>query len=155
MSKVLIVVGSKSDLHIADRAVEVFDEFGIAHETQIVSAHRTPEKVVEVTQRRDVDIFIAVAGLAAHLPGALASRTPRPVIGVPVSAKLGGIDALLSIVQMPGGVPTACVGIDNGENAALLAIRILALKDPGLLKKLEEYEEKLRESSKVKTLKGD
>jgi 5-(carboxyamino)imidazole ribonucleotide mutase len=141
--KVLIVAGSKSDLKVAKRASRVLDEFGVHHEIQIASAHRNPEKVEKLARMQDVDVFIAIAGLAAHLPGALASRTTRPIIGVPVGTKLGGLDALLSIVQMPPGVPTACVGIDNGKNAALLAIRILALKDAELDKKLEKYSEKL------------
>lgn len=148
LSKVLIVVGSESDLEIAKQATDVLNRFGIAHETQIASAHRNPKKVEKLAQRKDIDVFIAIAGLAAHLPGALASRTTRPVIGVPVGAKLGGLDALLSIAQMPSGVPTACVGVDNGTNAALLAARILVLKDAGLIKKLEDYGKKLRGSSK-------
>src|SRR5690606_8149110 len=100
-------------------------EEGVSFEHQVLSAHRNPQELEEFVSGTDARVFIAVAGLSAALPGVIASRTHRPVIGVPVSAKLGGLDALLSIVQMPPGVPVACVGIDNGENAALLAIRIL------------------------------
>jgi 5-(carboxyamino)imidazole ribonucleotide mutase len=125
--KVAIILGSESDRPIAEKAEKVLKENKIAFETFVASAHREPEKVKELASR-DFDVFIAIAGLSAALPGVIASYTKKPVIGVPVSSKLGGLDSLLSIVQMPKGVPVACVGIDNGENAAWLAIRILKLK---------------------------
>jgi 5-(carboxyamino)imidazole ribonucleotide mutase len=148
MSKVLIVVGSKSDMEVVKKAVGVLENFGVPHEVHVASAHRDPDKVKKLAGRQDVDVFIAIAGLAAHLPGVLASRTTRPVIGVPVNVKLGGLDALLSTIQMPSGVPVAGVGIDSGANAALLAVRILAVGDPRLSKKLEEYRKKLKGGSK-------
>ena len=141
--KVLVVMGSKSDSHIAEKVTAVLDEFGVEYEVEVASAHRNPRKVEELAEM-DYDVFIAIAGLSAALPGVIAAHTTKPVIGVPVSAKLGGIDALLSIAQMPPGVPVAAVGIDNGKNAALLAIEILALGDDGLKKKLSEYRERMR-----------
>jgi len=119
-------MGSRSDEGIAAKAISVMDELGLSYEVHVASAHREPEKVEEIVSKTDASVFIAIAGLAAHLPGFIASRTDKPVIGVPVSAKLGGLDALLSIVQMPKGVPVACVGIDRADNAALLAHRILS-----------------------------
>ena len=126
MADVCLVMGSKSDEEIAAKAISVMDELGLSYEVHVASAHREPEKVEEIVSKTDASVFIAIAGLAAHLPGFIASRTDKPVIGVPVSAKLGGLDALLSIVQMPRGVPVACVGIDRADNAALLAHRILS-----------------------------
>ncbi len=124
---ILIIAGSKSDENIVNKVKKVFDENKIEYEIQFASAHREPEKVADLA-KKDYDIFIAIAGLAAALPGVVAAHTQKPVIGVPVSSKLDGLDALLSIVQMPKGVPVACVGIDNGENAAYLAMRILGVK---------------------------
>ena len=124
---VSIVMGSESDREIAMKAAEVLDNNGVSHEVRVLSAHRNPKELEEYINATESKVFIAVAGLAAHLPGFIASRTEKPVIGVPVSSKLGGLDALLSIVQMPSGVPVACVGIDNARNAAYLALRILKL----------------------------
>jgi 5-(carboxyamino)imidazole ribonucleotide mutase len=124
---ILIIAGSKSDEQIVNKVKKVFDENNVEYEVQFASAHREPEKVAELA-KKDYDVFIAIAGLAAALPGVVAAHTKKPVIGVPVSSKLDGLDALLSIVQMPKGVPVACVGIDNGENAAYLAMRILGVK---------------------------
>ena len=143
MVKVLVVMGSKSDSHIAEKITKMFDEFEVDYDVEVASAHRNPEKV-EKLAKKDYDVFIAIAGLSAALPGVIAAHTIKPVIGVPISAKLGGLDSLLSIVQMPPGVPVATVGIDNGKNAALLAVEILALKDESLKKKLEEYREKMK-----------
>jgi len=126
--KVSIVVGSKSDLEIAKKAELTLKEFGIAFETKILSCHRNYKELEEYVASSEADVYIAIAGLSAHLPGYIAARTKKPVIGVPVSKALSGFDALLSIVQMPKGVPVACVGVDNGENAAHLAQRILQLK---------------------------
>ena len=122
---IAIISGSKSDQAIVDKILQRLEEKGASFEHRVLSAHRNPEELEQYIKKTDARIFIGIAGLSAALPGVIASKTSRPVIGVPVSAKLGGLDALLSIVQMPPGVPVACVGIDNGENAALLALRIL------------------------------
>ena len=125
MVDIAVISGSRSDHMIVDRVLDRLNKEGASFEHRVLSAHRNPQELEEYITGTDARVFIAIAGLSAALPGVIASRTLRPVIGVPVSAKLGGLDALLSIVQMPPGVPVACEGIDNGENAALLAIRIL------------------------------
>jgi 5-(carboxyamino)imidazole ribonucleotide mutase len=125
MVDIAVISGSKSDQPIVDRILGRLEERGASYEHRVLSAHRNPDELEKYISGTDARVFIGVAGLSAALPGVIASKTMRPVIGVPVSAKLGGLDALLSIVQMPPGVPVACVGIDNGENAALLALRIL------------------------------
>ncbi len=125
MVDIAIISGSKSDQAIADRILRTLEERGASFEHKVLSAHRNPKELEQYISKSDARVFIGIAGLSAALPGVIAAQTTRPVIGVPVSAKLGGLDALLSIVQMPPGVPVACVGIDNGENAALLALRIL------------------------------
>jgi 5-(carboxyamino)imidazole ribonucleotide mutase len=127
MADVAIICGSASDAAIADKAKKVLDEHKIAWDYQVISAHRDPDTLDAYIKTSTCKVFIAIAGLSAALPGVIASKTDRPVIGVPVSGTLNGLDALLSIVQMPKGVPVACVGIDNGDNAAHLAIRILKL----------------------------
>ena len=124
---VAVVAGSTSDENVYNKTIKVLKENNISHELKILSAHRDPEKLDEYLKSSKALVYIAVAGLSAALPGVIASKIDKPVIGVPVSAKLGGLDALLSIVQMPPGVPVATVGIDRGENAAYLAIRILNL----------------------------
>jgi len=124
---VSIIAGSSSDIEVYEKAEKILKENKITYELQIISAHRDPEKLDEYLKSCQSLVYIAVAGLSAALPGVIASKTDKPVIGVPVSAKLGGLDALLSIVQMPPRIPVACVGIDRGENAAYLAIRILNL----------------------------
>ncbi len=129
MVEVVILAGSASDAAIVDKAAAVLKDHGITFESRVISAHREPDLLDTYLKNVDCKVFIAIAGLSAALPGVIASKTRRPVIGVPVSGKLMGFDALLSIVQMPKGVPVACVGIDNGENAALLAIRILGVQD--------------------------
>lgn len=144
MEKVLIIMGSESDRKIAEKSEEVFREFGIEFRTEVASAHRNPEKVEKILKETGADVVIAIAGLSAHLPGVCASKTIKPVIGVPVDVKLEGLDALLSIMNMPPGVPVATVGIDNGKNAALLAVQILAIADRGLQKKLVEYRERMK-----------
>jgi len=128
MVDVAVILGSASDRAIADKAVEVLSKNNVSYDVQVLSAHRNPDELDAYLKGSDAKVFIAIAGLSAALPGVVASRTDKPVIGVPVSAKLGGMDALLSIVQMPGGIPVACVGIDNGDNAAHLAVRILKLR---------------------------
>lgn len=125
--EVAIIVGSTSDMHVAEKAREVLEEESISYDLQVISAHREPERLEEYLKNSSFKVIIAIAGLAAALPGIIASKTGIPVIGVPVSSKLNGLDALLSIAQMPPGIPVATVGIDNGKNAALLAIRILKL----------------------------
>jgi len=125
--KVAIVVGSQRDMPYAEKAAKVLEEHRVEYEVRVLSAHRSPEELERFVEDSDASVFIAMAGLAAHLPGFIASRTRRPVIGVPLNVALGGLDALLSIVQMPRGVPVATVGIGNAENAAYLAIRILDL----------------------------
>jgi len=121
------MVGSKSDIHIAEKVTKILEENNTDYDLEIASAHREPQKVLKLIKNKEYNVYICIAGLSAALPGFVASNTDKPVIGVPVSAKLGGLDALLSIVQMPKGVPVACVGIDNGENAAYLALRILKM----------------------------
>ncbi len=135
---VVVVSGSKSDEKIVGDVVRQLEVLGVSYVAVVLSAHREPEKLEEFISKSSARVFIAIAGLSAALPGFIASRTVRPVIGVPVSAKLGGLDALLSIVQMPKGVPVGCVGIDNGVNAALLAAKILAINDEKLKQKLEK-----------------
>jgi 5-(carboxyamino)imidazole ribonucleotide mutase len=128
MVEVAILAGSASDAAVVEKAAAVLKEHGLSYDTRVISAHREPDTLDEYIRTSDCRVFIAIAGLSAALPGVVASKTSRPVIGVPVSGKLMGFDALLSIVQMPIGVPVACVGIDNGENAAILAIRILGVR---------------------------
>ena len=128
MTEIAVVSGSRSDRPVVEKVLRVLAEKGIDHDERVLSAHRNPDELERYIKETDAKIFIAVAGLSAALPGFIASRTERPGIGVPVSAKLGGLDALLAISQMPPGVPVACVGIDSGENAALLALRILLSK---------------------------
>ncbi len=124
---VSIIAGSTSDKEVYEKAEKILKENNIPYDLQIISAHRDPEKLDDYLKSCKALVYIAVAGLSAALPGVIASKTEKPVIGVPVSAKLGGLDALLSIVQMPPRVPVACVGIDRGDNAAYLALRILNL----------------------------
>jgi len=142
---VAVISGSTSDKEVVDSVVKTLNEFGVKLDVKVISAHRNPEGLRRYVQSSDAEVFIAVAGMAAHLPGVIASLTTKPVIGVPVSAKLGGLDALLSIVEMPLGIPVAGVAIDGGKNAAILAVEILALKDLDLRKKLFEYRERLAE----------
>lgn len=141
MKKVGLIMGSDSDLPIVEKAVSVLKEFGIEYEAHVYSAHRTPEKVEDFTEtasEKGFGVIIAFAGMAAHLAGAVAARTVLPVIGVPCkSAALDGMDALLSTVQMPTGVPVATVAINSGANAAILAAEILAVYDSALYEKLK------------------
>lgn len=137
MPKASVIVGSKSDEEIGSKVKETLSEYGVEADFQVISAHRNPEKLDAYIKGTDSEVFIAVAGLAAALPGVIASKTTKPVIGVPREVRLGGLDALLSIVQMPPGVPVATVGVDNWKNAALLAVEILALKYPDLKERLE------------------
>ena len=127
MDKIAVILGSESDREVADKVVKVLDEHEISYEVKVISAHRNPDELDRYLKEseEETEVIIAIAGLSAALPGVIASKTKKPVIGVPVSGKLLGMDALLSMVQMPPGVPVAVVGIDNGENAALLALRII------------------------------
>ncbi len=140
---VAIVMGSDSDWPVMSAAKDVLDEFGVTSDVQVLSAHRTPEAMIEwgkTARNNGFSVVIAGAGGAAHLPGMLASVTSLPVIGVPVSLDaLDGMDSLLSIVQMPAGIPVATVGIGNSKNAALLALRMLAITDSAIAKKLDAY----------------
>ena len=143
-----IIMGSDSDLPTMQEAIVVCEEFGIDCEIEIVSAHRTPDRMVDYAKTahlRGLKVIIAGAGGAAHLPGMVASLTPLPVVGVPIQTKaLNGVDSLYSIVQMPGGIPVATVAIGNAKNAGLLAIRMLANHDAELLNKMLDYQESLR-----------
>lgn len=126
---VSLIMGSDSDRPVAEKAIKVLQRHDIPYEVKVLSAHRNPEQLEKYIQKTSSKVFIAIAGLAAALPGVIASKTNKPVIGVPVDVKLNGLDALLSIVQMPPGVPVATVGIDRGDNAAHLALQILGLID--------------------------
>jgi len=154
MSKVAIVMGSDSDWRVMELSYNVLKDFGVDPIVEVLSAHRTPEKMFEFAStaaQQGISVIIAGAGGAAHLPGMVASSTSLPVIGVPVSlGKLDGMDSLLSIVQMPAGVPVATVSIDGGKNAGLLALKILATSDRELLAKLDRYRDELKEIVEAK-----
>ncbi|GAA1735004.1 5-(carboxyamino)imidazole ribonucleotide mutase [Nonomuraea bangladeshensis] len=149
-----IVMGSDSDWPVMKAAAEAVAEFGVPFEADVVSAHRMPTEMIDYGRQaasRGLQVIIAGAGGAAHLPGMLASVTPLPVIGVPVPLKhLDGMDSLLSIVQMPAGVPVATVAVGGARNAGLLAIRILAAADPALRARMEEFQERLKEQAYAK-----
>ena len=149
-AKVGIIMGSDSDFPLMKKTVEVLEEFGIAYEVKVSSAHRTPEDTLEYAKTavdRVLKVIIAGAGAAAHLPGVIAAETTLPVIGVPINATaLNGMDALYAIVQMPSGVPVASVGIDATKNAGLLAVQILATADDELRQKMVEYKENMKEA---------
>ena len=146
-----IIMGSDSDLPTMQEAAMVLEEFGVPFEMKITSAHRTPNlmaKYAASAVKRGIKVIIAGAGGAAHLPGMTASHTPLPVIGVPIKTKaLEGLDSLLSIAQMPGGVPVATVAIGGGKNAGLLAVQMLAISDKKLLKRMIEYKKRLEKES--------
>ncbi len=137
-------MGSKSDMKVAEKAIVILKEVGIKYKVNIASAHRSPELVDKLVSEADAEVFIAIAGLSAALPGVIAARTMKPVIGVPVSGTLN-LDAILSVVQMPPGVPVAAVGLDRGDNAALLAAEIIALKDEKVRKALVLHRQKLKD----------
>lgn len=146
--KVAIIFGSKSDMEIMKGAAEALKEFNVEYRAFILSAHRVPERLVEVLkelENKGYEAIIAGAGLAAHLPGVIASRTILPVIGVPINAALNGMDALLSIVQMPKSVPVAAVGINNSYNAGMMAVQMLSLKYPKLKEKLNIYRKNMKD----------
>ena len=145
----MIVFGSKSDTEKMRGAANALKEFGVDYEAHILSAHRVPEKLEEVLANFEANggkVVIAGAGLAAHLPGVIASKTTLPVIGVPIGAAVGGMDALFSIVQMPKSIPVATVGIDNAYNAGMLAVQILSVGNPALKEKLAAFRESMKEN---------
>jgi 5-(carboxyamino)imidazole ribonucleotide mutase len=152
MAQVLvsIIMGSDSDLPTMKGAIAVCEDFAIPHEVAIVSAHRTPEQMVEYAKQahiRGLKVIIAGAGGAAHLPGMVAALTPLPVIGVPVASRhLQGLDSLYSIVQMPAGIPVATVAIGNAQNAGLLAVQVLACQQPALLEQVQQYRQRLTDT---------
>jgi 5-(carboxyamino)imidazole ribonucleotide mutase len=127
MADVAVISGSASDAAITEKVKKILEESKVSYDDQIISAHRDPDRLDAYIKKSNAKVFIAIAGLSAALPGVIASKTDKPVIGVPVSGTLNGLDALLAIAQMPKGVPVACVGVDNGDNAAYLAVRILNL----------------------------
>ena len=144
--KVSIIMGSKSDWEVMSAACETLDQFGVSYEKKVISAHRTPQFFCDYmagARERGVSLVIAGAGGAAHLPGMAAALTTLPVIGIPIRSKaLSGLDSLLSIVQMPSGIPVATMAIDGAKNAALYAVSVFELSDPGLAAKLEEFRRK-------------
>ena len=144
--KIQIILGSSSDMPVAEKAKTIFEEFGVDYDIKVASAHRTPEVLKKLVEKSNADVFIGIAGLSAALPGTIAAHTIKPVIGVPVCGKVN-LDAILSIIQMPPGIPVGAVGLDRGENAALLAVEILAVSDKKLTQKLENYRKKMREKA--------
>jgi 5-(carboxyamino)imidazole ribonucleotide mutase len=138
MRGVLILLGSKSDKPVADKAAAVLKELGVPFQVTVASAHRSPQRVHDLVTQAKHDVYIGMAGVSAALPGVIAALTTKPVIGVPCSGQVN-LDAILSIAQMPPGVPVACVGLDRGDNAALLACQILALTDASLAEKVKAY----------------
>lgn len=144
--KIQIIMGSKSDMTIAEKAKKILDGFDVKYDITVASAHRTPGVLKDIVEKSDADVFIGIAGLAAALPGSIAAHTTKPVIGVPVSGKVN-LDSILSIIQMPPGIPVAAVGLDRGDNAALLAVEILSVKDEKLKKQMNDYRKKMREKA--------
>ena len=149
MVRVGIIMGSKSDLTVMQEAIDILNSFDVEIEVDIVSAHRTPEKMMEYGKKahqRGLKVIIAGAGGAAHLPGMIASLTPLPVIGVPIKSRnsIDGWDSVLSILQMPGGVPVATVALNSAKNAGILAVQIVGTSDPSILNKIEAYKEGLK-----------
>lgn len=149
MAKVAIIMGSKSDFGVVKPAVSVIKSFGVQTEVRVISAHRTPVEAHEFStqaESRGIEVIICAAGKAAHLGGVIAANTTLPVIGLPVKTDMmGGLDSLLSIVQMPSGIPVATVGVNGGENAGLLALQILGIKYPDIAAKLKDYKARMRE----------
>lgn len=144
---VSIIMGSTSDLPVMEKAAEILNSFGIPFEINALSAHRTPgevEKFAKEAEGRGLKVIIAAAGMAAHLPGVIASMTPLPVIGVPIKASLEGLDSLLAIVQMPPGIPVATVGINAAQNAGILAAQIIATGDPKMMNEVIKYKDSLK-----------
>jgi len=147
--KIQIILGSKSDMPVAEKIEKTLKNFSVKYDIKVASAHRTPDFLKNLVEKNDADVFIGVAGLSAALPGSIAAHTVKPVIGVPVSGKVN-FDSILSIVQMPPGIPVGAVGLDRGDNAALLAVQILSVKDTKLAEEMKKYRDKMKE----KVLKG-
>jgi 5-(carboxyamino)imidazole ribonucleotide mutase len=147
--KIQVILGSKSDMSVAEKIEKILKDFSVKYDIKVASAHRTPDFLKNLVEKSNADVFIGVAGLSAALPGSIAAHTVKPVIGVPVSGKVN-FDSILSIVQMPPGIPVAAVGLDRGDNAALLAVQILSTKDVKLANEMKKYREKMKE----KVLKG-
>ena len=149
MAKIAVIMGSKTDFSVVKPAVSIIKSFGVEVEVRVISAHRTPEEAHEFSKsakKNGVEVIICAAGKAAHLGGVIAANTTLPVIGLPVKTDMmGGLDSLLSIVQMPSGIPVATVGVNGGENAGLLALQILGIKYPDVAEKLSEYKSKMRD----------
>ncbi len=139
-------MGSKSDMPVAEKAEKILKRFDVNYSIDVASAHRTPDVLKELIEKSDADVFIGIAGLSAALPGTMASHTTKPVIGVPVSGKVN-LDAILSIIQMPPGIPVAGVGLDRGDNAALLALEICAINDKKLMKQMERYRKEMKKKA--------
>ena len=146
MMKIQIIMGSKSDESVAEKAIKILKEFSVEYNIKVASAHRTPHVLENIVKECGADVFIGIAGLSAALPGTIAAHTTKPVIGVPVSGKVN-FDSILSIVQMPPGIPVAAVGLDRGDNAALLALEILSLDNKKLQEQLIQYRKEMREKS--------
>jgi len=144
--KIQIIMGSKSDTAVAEKAKKILDGFDVKYDITVASAHRTPDYLKNLVEKSDADVFIGIAGLAAALPGSIAAHTTKPVIGVPVSGKVN-LDSILSIIQMPPGIPVAAVGLDRGDNAALLAVEILSINDKKLKNQIDKYRKKMREKA--------
>lgn len=158
MAQIGIIMGSKSDLPIMKDAIDILNEFGIKTDVDIVSAHRTPEKMMNYginAHKKGIKVIIAGAGGAAHLPGMIASVCPLPIIGVPIksSNSIDGWDSVLSILQMPGGVPVATVALDGAKNAGILAVEILGASNPKILQKIIDYKKQLENNVKSSSLK--
>ena len=147
--KIQIIMGSKSDMPVAEKAKKILEEFDVEYDITVASAHRTPDVLKELVEKSDADVFIGIAGLAAALPGSIAAHTTKPVIGVPVSGKVN-LDAILSIIQMPPGIPVGAVGLDRGDNAALLAVEMLAIQDETLAKQMQAYRADMRKKALAK-----
>lgn len=149
MAKIAVIMGSKSDFGVVKPAVSIIKSFGVECEVRVISAHRTPEEAHEYSTRakeRGIEVIICAAGKAAHLGGVIAANTTLPVIGLPVKTDMmGGLDSLLSIVQMPSGIPVATVGVNGGENAGLLALQMLGIKYPEIAEQLKDYKAKMRD----------
>jgi len=144
--KIHIIMGSKSDMPVAEKAKKILEGFDVDYDITVASAHRTPDVLKNIVEKSNADVFIGIAGLAAALPGSIASHTTKPVIGVPVSGKVN-LDSILSIIQMPPGIPVAAVGLDRGDNAALLAVEMLSISDKKLMKQMDDYRKKMREKA--------
>jgi 5-(carboxyamino)imidazole ribonucleotide mutase len=142
--KIQIIIGSKSDMPVCEKAKEILNQFSVDYDIKVASAHRTPDYLKNLVEKSDANVFIGIAGLSAALPGVIASHTTKPVIGVPVSGKIN-LDALLSIVQMPPGIPIGAVGLDRGDNAALYAVQILSIHDKKLNDEMKSYRQNMKE----------